>query len=120
MNRIAQETAMFYPDGINSVPGQNISLFKLREASQGEEFLSHLSLHLPLECLRQLELLQAPRLRQNRCWHLEPVCLLVLDSHHQLAFSSTVGCFPPFQSHLPDANKMKPHHCLNRTAPTQK
>src|SRR6202035_4740392 len=66
------------------------------EASQGEELLPHLSLHLPLECLRQLELLQAPGLRQDRHCHLGAIFLLVFYSHHQLAITSIVGCFPPF------------------------
>ena len=81
----------------DTVPGQNIGpRLKPPEASQGEELLPHLSLHLPLECLRQLELLQAPGLRQDRHCHLGAIFLLVFYSHHQLAITSIVGCFPPF------------------------
>ncbi len=95
----------------DTAPGQNIGpRLKPPEASQGEELLPHLSLHLPLECLRQPELLQAPGLRQDRHCHLEAIFLLVFYSHHQLAITSIVGCFPPFSRACQRLNEVKPHH----------
>src|ERR1700730_2741803 len=68
------------------------SLLMLREASPEEGECVHPFLHLPLQCPRRPELLQAQSPGQDHPCQLEPVSLLLVNSCHQLAFISIGGC----------------------------